>query len=600
MRQSWVSWTLVKDSAARFWPLWLAFLGAWTLGLLLPLAVLAPQSPFSAGEQLFASAWAGEYAASLLGTAVASVIAVSLVFEYLFSPTSAQFHGSLPLKRGALFASSYLGGLLPLVAVELLVFAVLMVFVTLMPQIGMEHVLRWLGLTLSFTFVSYNMACLCAQLTGSKAMASWLFILGNLLVVTVEEVLRAMAETMLVGTTLMTGVPATLWTSPLGGLFYYVINPEVSFNGGLDLDGQSALILAAYLLAALVFLAVALLLNKRRSLEQAGNTAAYAGVRVVFKYVIGVCAAVAVGFISLFCMLVNGGSYITNSQAGVMTAFMILGGFAGVFFAELALNKSTRVIGKTWRGGLAVAVLCVAFTGCCIFDAFNIKGFVPQVSQVKQVAVEFNNINGEVILSSDESITELTRIHRELLELPESAIGIDSSTPGGAVGYSYVVFTYTLDDGRIVSRNYELSYPEDGNPALAESQEVLNELGKLLSTPESKLSVLDQIMEVEPSRLDAVLSTGWEEEKGYESEVHVDYSLLDSFWKALEKDLVEHELGSVSLGSGDGMSVEGAAPLDISGYRPDGSYVCVYYMVNQKIAPNTCAWFEKNYHVELG
>ena len=48
------------------------------------------------------------------------------------------------------------------------------------------------------------------------------------------------------------------------------------------------------------------------------------------------------------------------------------------------------------------------------------------------------------------------------------------------------------------------------------------------------------------------------------------------------------------------MSVEDAAPLDISGYRPDGSYVCVYYMVNQKIAPNTCAWFEKNYHVELG
>ena len=257
------------------------------------------------------------------------------------------------------------------------------------------------------------------------------------------------------------------------------------------------------------------------------------------------------------------------------------------------------MIGKTWRGGLAVAVLCVAFTGCCIFDAFNIKGFVPQVSQVKQVAVEFNNINGDVILSSDESIAELTRIHSELLELPDEAIN-GASTTDGVVGYSYVVFTYTLEDGRVVSRNYELCYPEGGSPALTESQEILNELAELLSTTEAKLSMLDQIKQVESSRLDVVLSTGWEEEKGYESEVHVDYSLLDSFWKALEKDLVEHELGSVSLGSGDGMSVEGAAPLDISGYRPDGSYVRVYYMVNQKIAPNTCAWFEKNYHVELG
>lgn len=599
MRQSWVSMTLVKDNAARFWPLWLAFLGAWVLGLLLPLAVLSPQTPASGSEQLFASAWAAEYAASLLGTAAASVVAVSLVFEYLFSPTSAQFHGSLPLKRGALFASSYLGGLLPLVVVELIVAVVLVVMTALMPQIGMGNVLCWLGLTLAFTFVSYNMACLCAQLTGSKAMASWLFILGNLLIVTVEEILRVMAETMLVGTTLMTGVPATLWTSPLGGLFYYVIQPEESFGQGLVLDTQSALILAAYLLAAVIFLAAALLLNKRRSLEQAGNTAAYAGVRVVFKYVIGACAAVAVGFIALFCMLVDGGQYISNAQAGIMTVFMILGGFAGVFFAELALNKSTRVIGKAWRGGLAVAVLCVAFTGCCTFDVFNIRGFVPQVSQVKQVAVEFNNINGDVILSSDESIAELTRIHSELLELPDEAIN-GASTTDGVVGYSYVVFTYTLEDGRVVSRNYELCYPEGGSPALTESQEILNELAELLSTTEAKLSMLDQIKQVESSRLDVVLQTGWSDEKGYESEVHVDYSLLDSFWKALEKDLVEHDLGSVSLGSGDGTSVENASPLDISGYRPDGRYVSVYYMVNEKIAPNTCAWFEKNYRVELG
>ncbi|MGN0077735.1 MAG: hypothetical protein ACI36V_03015 [Coriobacteriales bacterium] len=598
MRQSWVSTTLVKDNAARFWPLWLAFLGAWVLGLLLPLAVLAPQAPASGSEQLFASAWAAEHVASLLGTAVASVISVSLVFEYLFSPTSAQFHGSLPLKRGALFASSYLGGLLPLVVVELVVAVVLVVMTALMPQIGMENVLSWLGLTLAFTFVSYNMACLCAQLTGSKAMASWLFILGNLLIVTVEEILRVMAETMLVGTTLMTGVPATLWTSPLGGLFYYVINPEVSLNNGVLLDTQSALILAAYLLAAAAFLAAALLLNKRRSLEQAGNTAAYTGVRVVFKYVIGACAAVAVGFIALFCMLVDGGQYISNAQAGIMTVFMVLGGFAGVFFAELALNKSTRVIGKTWRGGLAVAVLCVAFTGCCTFDVFNIRGFVPQASQVKQVAVEFNNINGDVILSSDESIAELTRIHSELLELPDEALN-GASTIDGVVGYSYIVFTYTLEDGRVVSRNYELCYPEGGSPALTESQEILNELGELLSTTEAKLSMLDQIKQVEPSRLDVVLSTGWSEERGYESEVHVDYSLLDSFWKALEKDLLEHDLGSVSLGSGDGTSVENASPLDISGYKPDGRYVSVYYMVNKKIAPNTCMWFEKNYRVEF-
>lgn len=599
MRQSWVSMTLVKDNAARFWPLWLAFLGAWVLGLLLPLAVLSPQTPASGSEQLFASAWTAEYAASLLGTAAASVVAVSLVFEYLFSPTSAQFHGSLPLKRGALFASSYLGGLLPLVVVELIVAVVLVVMTALMPQIGMGNVLCWLGLTLAFTFVSYNMACLCAQLTGSKAMASWLFILGNLLIVTVEEILRVMAETMLVGTTLMTGVPATLWTSPLGGLFYYVIQPEESFGQGLVLGTQSALILAAYLLAAVVFLAAALLLNKRRSLEQAGNTAAYAGVRVVFKYVIGACAAVAVGFIALFCMLVDGGQYISNAQAGIMTVFMILGGFAGVFFAELALNKSTRVIGKAWRGGLAVAVLCVAFTGCCTFDVFNIRGFVPQVSQVKQVAVEFNNINGDVILSSEESIAEFTRIHSELLELPDEAIN-GASTTDGVVGYSYVVFTYTLEDGRVVRRNYELSYPEGSTSALTESQKVLNELADLLSTTEAKLSVLDQIKQVEPSRLAVVLSTGWSDEKGFESEVHVDYSLLDSFWKALEKDLVEHDLGSVSLGSGDGMSVENAAPLDISGFKPEGNYVSVYYMVNEKIAPNTCAWFEKNYRVELG
>ncbi|MGN0072876.1 MAG: hypothetical protein ACI36W_03645 [Coriobacteriales bacterium] len=598
MRQSWVSWTLVKDNAQRFWPLWLAFLGAWVLGLLLPLAVISPDFGMESAR-VFDECWPVEYVASLLGTAVASVIAVTLVFEYLYSPTAAQYYGSLPLKRGAVFASAFISGLLPLVVVELLVFAVLVVLVALMPQIGAGNCLTWLGLTLCFTFVSYSMASFCAQLTGSKAMTSWLFVLGNLLIVVLEAILQTMAETMMVGVSFMMSSLSTIWTSPIGGILYYVLHINNSLP--LELGTQELLILAAYVLAAAVMLAAAVLLNKRRNLETAGNTIAYAGVRLVFKYVIGICAAVAVGFIALFCMMYSGSSaLISNPQAALMTVFMILGGFAGVFFAELALNKSTRVLGSAWRGGLAVAVLCVLFTGGCVFDLLGIKGYVPAPSQVEKVEVMTSGNMGDAVVTDQQAIEELTAVHKELLELPEEYLHNSDA-------YSDSVrFSYELKDGSSVARFYEVVYrSDDGRTVIEQSQDVLDKLSAALSKPSVVMERFEPFMQADFSRIDAVLSAGWTEDQGYTTEVHVDYSKASGFWKALEKDIKQSGLGAVALGAYESEDVypKNAAPLDINGYVDDGSgpsdYRSEYLLINSHNAPATCAWFEKNYQVKF-
>ncbi|MGN0039083.1 MAG: hypothetical protein ACI36Y_08135 [Coriobacteriales bacterium] len=598
MRQSWVSWTLVKDNMHRFWPLWLAFAGAWVLGLLLPLATLAPE--FSADSAyLFDEAWPAEYVASLLGTAAASVIAVGLVFEYLYSPTAAQCYGALPLKRGSIFASAFISGLLPLVVVELLVFAVLMVLVTLMPYIGVDKCLTWLGLTLSFTFISYSMACFCAQLTGSKAMTSWLFILGNTLIILLEGILRTMAETMMVGVSFLMGNLATIWTSPIGGILYYVLGMHES-SPSSSIEPRGLLILAAYVLAAAAMLTAAVLLNKRRSLERAGNTVAYAGVRLAFKYVIGVCAAVAVGFIALWCMLFSGNSnHISNPQAALMTVFMILGGFAGVFFAELALNKSTRVLGKAWRGGLAVTVLCVLFTGGCVYDLLGIKGYVPAASQVERIDVWVSGAVDQVTVTDEQAIEDITAVHGKLLELPDEYLSDQDFS-------CYTSFTYYLKDGSSVSRYYDVVYRNgEDSTVTKQGQAILDELSEALSRPEVVLDRFEPFMEADFANLDAVLNAGWVDEQGYTTEVHVDYNKSAGFWKALEKDILESGLGAVHLGAFEAEDVypKNAASLDINGYVDDGSgpsdYRYEYLTVSPQNAPATCAWFEKNYQVKF-
>lgn len=597
MRQSWVSWTLVKDNAERFWPLWLAFLGAWVLGLLLPLAVIAPEYGM-ASAYVFDQGWPAEYTAALVGTAIASVIAVTLVFEYLYSPTAAQYYGSLPLKRGAIFASAFVSGLLPLVVVELLVFAVLMVLVTLMPQIGAGNCLTWLGLTLCFTFISYSMACFCAQLTGSKAMTSWLFVLGNILIVMLEGILQSMAESMMVGVSFRMSSLSTIWTSPLAGILYYVLHGFESLPP-VELGTRELLILAAYMLAALAMLAAAVMLNKRRNLERAGNTVAYAGVRVAFKYVIGICAAVAVGFIALFCMMFSeGSSIISRPQAALMTVFMILGGFAGVFFAELALNKSTRVLGNTWRGGLAVAVLCAAFTSCCVFDLLGVKGYVPEPSQVEKLELMTSSGVDELIVTDQQVIGELTAVHRELLELPEEYLH-DSDDYSESVR-----FNYGLKDGSTVARYYEVVYrSEDGREVIEQSQEALDKLAAVMSQPNVVMERFKPFMKTDFARLDVVLSTGWTEDQGYTTEVHVDYNKAQGFWKALEKDVLGSGLGALYMGANYADYPKGAAPLDISGYVDDGSgssgYRSEYLTISPSNAPATCAWFEKNYQVKF-
>ena len=76
---------LMVHQIKRFWPLWLAFFAAWTLGLLLPLAIFGPEIAVSR-DQLESvrgamdTGWTVEYCAALVGTAAAGLVAVLMVF----------------------------------------------------------------------------------------------------------------------------------------------------------------------------------------------------------------------------------------------------------------------------------------------------------------------------------------------------------------------------------------------------------------------------------------------------------------------------------------------------------------------------------------
>ena len=126
----------------------------------------------------------------LFNVFLAAIIVAVFLNERLFSTRAATFYGSLPAKRDAVFVTTYLAGFLPLVAVEAIVAVVLLPLAAANPGITFGMVGAWLALAVAFTFILYSLAVLLCQITGTRAVAVFLYLLVNVLAVCIEMAIR--------------------------------------------------------------------------------------------------------------------------------------------------------------------------------------------------------------------------------------------------------------------------------------------------------------------------------------------------------------------------------------------------------------------------
>lgn len=159
----------------------------------------------------------------------------------------------------------------------------------------------------------------------------------------------------------------------------------------------------------LLFLALALLLYRKRDLECAGDAVAFPFLKPVFQVL---C--------TLFVTV--GGWYVLRDLAGgsaseaMKYGFLALAMIVGWFIGKMLVARSTRVFGKrNWYGlGILAAVMALSLV-CTHFDILGIEDRLPNPDKIERVAFGSSYIL-DYPLTDKEDIEKVIRLHSLAIE----------------------------------------------------------------------------------------------------------------------------------------------------------------------------------------
>lgn len=582
MKSSPISLGLLNSYVERFLPLWGSFLAAWLVFLVMPLGTLAPSAV--SGSSAFALGWLSEYMGSLLGCAIAAIVSVCCVFEYLFKRPAALFAGSLPIKRNALFFTTYVAGLLPLLAVELLVFVIIAIMGLVMPQIGFQYVVTWLGVTAGFTFIFYSIAVFCAQLAGTRTTAYYLYLLVNGFVVFIEFAAHSVASALMWGVGFDVDDFVLTWASPFFGLAGYGIN----VLGGVTkhLLTVNALPILAYCVFAVLLTIASLMLNKRRHLERAENSVAVPAVSIAAKIMGALTFAALACLVCLFCLTINAayGLQLGEVQLAVLCVVAALASVFGAVFAQSCLLGGFGSLKASFRAGIVVAVCCVAFMLGNYVDVFGVKCYVPASGDVASVEVGLEGTS--TTLTGEQAVEAVTQVHKEVLTVEDDA---------NAEEMADLSLSYSLKDGSKLDRTYRV--PQYGTLERGNKGDNVKAIDQTIRDLED---LLDSKEGVE-SRFTGLADKSWGdctimvESDAFEgSSMSIKAFELKSYVNdALLVDVRENGFGKCYE------DADSFADLDVSYDDADGRYVDFFARMNASNSKAQVKWIKEHYAVDV-
>ena len=498
--------TLFKKNLSRYWPLWgLASFG----GAMFPLAMLV--NLLHDGFQLWSPLETTEayYTVLSYGVPVISIVYAILcamaVWSYLYNARSVGMMHTLPIRREGLFVTNVLSGL-TMMAIPYAVTGVLLVLVTMLfggfePVGVLVTVLGVMGESLFF----FGLATFCALIVGNIFMLPALYGLLNFIAVLTDFMVNLLAQGFCFG--LNSSYSGTVeWLSPVVYLVQK-ISPNSTYETQWVTDrlsGQryetsvptsvtleNGWLIAVYAAVGVVLMVLAWLMYRRRRSESAGDVVAVGWMKPVFRYGCAAYSAILGGRLlyALFWESFQNGLYFTVLP---MILCMIVGGAVGYYAASMLLAKTLRVFRSTWKGMLAVALGCIALCAAMKFDVFGVVRRVPAADSVKQVNLYAADSNYYLTPGQDDALIEEVRaLHQAIINDKDYALtaaaaaseaysGADEEIPHA---YTNVRFTYTLNSGLKVERQYDLYLARD---RMAQDGTYDNLLDRLINSPEMR------------------------------------------------------------------------------------------------------------------
>ena len=395
---------------------------------------------------------------------VAIVIAAA-VFGYLYQSRSANMIHAFPVTRTELFVTNYLSGL-ALMAIPQLLAALATNLVILGKANSMIWaVWTWFGITFGETIFFFGFACFVVMFTGQLLAAGLFYMIWNFLYLASVMLINAVGELMIYG---LSGALISAISHPLFPVAYLLRKVGFYMDGSTQIyhvQGISTLLI--YAGVGLILTAFAWYIYQKRRIECAGDFLSMKWTMPVFRW----GTAFVVGAAGALCWTYLTGEYTSqNRMVTKFVIFLVICSAVLFFVAEMFIEKSFRVLKKriAMECVSCVAVLLIG-VGLLQLDVFGIESYVPQTEEIRQVALSGN---GNVSYEDASDVEQVRALHKLIvdhrkdqkaqmrngaMEWTETVGDADGSASAeNAYYYDYIGITYTLNNGKNVSRSYQI------------------------------------------------------------------------------------------------------------------------------------------------
>ena len=561
---------LWKKNMARFWPIWAVYALGWLVGLPLNL-ILNGQTTSTMNGMSYVRYFAVDTVRQLATfptvatTLCFAILAAMAVFSYLYNSRSVAFFHALPLRREDLFLTNYLSGLSFLVLPAAGVFLLTLLAELALGVLDLRGLLVWLLVQVLLSFFFFSFAVFCAMFTGHiLALPAFYGILNALAVGLLYLVNQVLASFVYGYVDVGRLTELCDWLSPFFRLGN-ALNVETAWSvegAGADritmiqFHGMGTVFV--YALAGAVLTAAALALYRRRHLEGAGDVVTVAWSKPIFKYGVGVCAALSVGqvFYEFFVYALPKGGW-------TLLVFLLLWGAAGYFVAEMLLQKTFWVFRGSWKGCVALGLVLTAFIAVMELDLTGYERRTPDPDRVVTATLyaantaPYDSGDGSIIVTDPELIQAVVDLHRTIVdeqdiqENTQMGSSYESVTVAGGrvdvqtAGSSRVEISYTLIGGDVMQREYRIAYDAD---TLADPNSAAGKLSAFLNRPEI---IQEQYFSAQREksladgslRLTGIELEVWNTEKEEYETYPVPVGWREEVLQALQDDIAHGDLG---------------------------------------------------------
>ncbi len=502
-----------KSDIKRFW--WIGVIET----LLLLLTVTIPtydRCTYAINDLGYSGYISPSWNGSIAVLFIFSIAVATLLFSYMHFSASVSGIHSFPMRRGTLFSTKVLSGIV-LTVTPVVINGLLLLGIIINPEFrglySAVDVLVWLYTGMMYTLVIFSLSAIVNMMTGNP-IGTIVFTCG------------------------FTALPAMVYsffTEFFENEFHGYVRPRIdSIMDYIYISEKNVSFFVIYIILTAIFLSGAYLLYKKRKLENHGEVIAFIGLKPLF-----------IGIVALFSSMFSY-AYISGITDDMNILNFIPIGVVGTVIAWMISRKSIKLKG-VWKPIIAYLVITGCFCSVIHFDLTGFESRIPDVDKIKEASIvdtmEYSYYGSghymkyepagrmSRVFTEKEDFEKVTALHKHIVSRGEIS-NCDL----------YLPFKYVLKNGQVIEREYRVSYEKDAEF-----------LKPLFETPQIKSYFFELLDGTERDFTSLVIS---DRRKGENTVIYPDNENLMRLYEALKKDLEEMPYEEYIKNSGASTSIQ--------------------------------------------